>query len=186
MTGYLMEDSREAQRLADKVDPEAWVRRYLVPLDLNNKRILDVGCGPAVIAAELGRQFETATVVGIDASPQRIEAAHANIVDAPNVSVQIGDAHALPFEDESFDFVVCRFLMEYLPDKALAVQEMKRVLKPGGRLFLQDLDGQLVWHYPIDQSLQDGVEKALKLLEKSGFDPMVGRKLFHLCHAAGF
>ena len=49
-----------------------------------------------------------------------------------------GDAHALPFPNESFDSVVCTFSLCNIPDPDLAVSEMKRVLRPGGRLILVD------------------------------------------------
>ncbi|MCA8996996.1 MAG: methyltransferase domain-containing protein [Planctomycetaceae bacterium] len=186
MTDYLMEDDREARRLSEKVVPQEWVDRYLRPLNLHTERILDVGCGPAVITAEIGRRYPRTQVVGIDASPQRIDAAQRNILHVPNVSIQLGDAHILPFDDETFDLVVCRFLLEYLKDKPLAVTEMKRVLRPGGRLLLQDLDGQLIWHDPPDDTLQRGLETVLSILGKSGFDPLIGRKLFHFCQTAGF
>ncbi len=74
--------------------------------------------------------------------------------------------------------------MEYLPDKALAVREMARICKPGGTILLQDLDGQLVWHFPEDPELQPATEKIVNYLAKTGFDPFVGRKLFSLCLGA--
>jgi len=96
----------------------------------------------------------------------------------------VGSALALPFEANSFDLVFSRFLMEYLPDKPLAVQEMARVCRPEGEILLQDLDGQLVWHFPEDRDLQDTTEKVLHYLAGTGFDPFVGRKLFSLCRGA--
>ena len=68
--------------------------------------------------------------------------------------------------------------MEYLPDKQAAVREMARVCSPGGKLLLQDLDGQLVWHYPEDAELQRTTENILSHLAGTGFDPFVGRKAF--------
>jgi hypothetical protein len=50
---------------------------------------------------------------------------------------------------------------------------------------LQDLDGQLLWHYPEDPVVQGTVEKVVRALAATGFDPLVGRKLFSLAHQAG-
>src|SRR5207248_10015511 len=66
-----------------------------------------------------------------------------------------------------------------------AVGELVRVCKPGGKVLLQDLDGQLVWHYPEDALMQQTVARVLKSLAHSGFDPFVGRKLFWLGRNAG-
>ncbi len=62
---------------------------------------------------------------------------------------------------------------------------MVRVLRPGGRLLLQDLDGQLAWHYPIDAELQQGIDRTLHFLSQTGFDPFVGRKLYWYSQQAG-
>ncbi|MGH6621609.1 MAG: hypothetical protein ACREF6_18840, partial [Alphaproteobacteria bacterium] len=74
---------------------------------------------------------------------------------------------------------------QYVPDKERAVAEMVRVCKPGGTVLMQDLDGQLVWHYPEDALMQQTVTRVLNSLEQSGFDPFVGRKLFWLARNAG-
>jgi ubiquinone/menaquinone biosynthesis C-methylase UbiE len=81
--------------------------------------------------------------------------------------------------------VYCRLLLEYLPDKPGAVAELVRVCRPGGQVLLFDLDGQLVWHHPPDPELEIGIQKVLGALQKTGFDPFVGRKLYALAHAAG-
>jgi SAM-dependent methyltransferase len=91
----------------------------------------------------------------------------------------------LPLASNSFDLVYSRFLLEYLSERQTAVQEMVRVCRSGGKVLLQDLDGQLVWHDPIDRGLQARLAKVVKLLGKTGFDPLVGRKLFGIARAAG-
>src|SRR5256885_13262071 len=60
----------------------------------------------------------------------------------------------MEFESNSFDLVYCRMLLQYLREKEQAVAEMTRVCKPGGTVLLQDLDGQLLWHYPEDPGVQ--------------------------------
>lgn len=95
-------------------------------------------------------------VTGIDLSPAMLDIARKRAVDADrNVNLREGDAHRLPFEDESFDTVVCTFSLCNIPDLHQALKEMRRVLRPGGRLALVDHIGSSVT--PI-RWLQKGIE----------------------------
>jgi SAM-dependent methyltransferase len=182
---YIMDDPREAQRLLDKVDAPSWISKYFEQHLQDAKTILSVGCGPGVFLREMAETHPDAEFVGVDLSSERIRDAESRLRGFPNARVQLGDAQALPFESGSFDFVFCRFLMEYLPDKKRAVQEMVRICRGGGKILLQDLDGQLLWHSPEDPELQQTIERVVSRLASTGFDPFVGRKLFNLCFQAG-
>jgi ubiquinone/menaquinone biosynthesis C-methylase UbiE len=122
----------------------------------------------------------------MDISADRIEVAKRNCGGTSNVRFVPGSAENIPFDDDTFDLVYSRFLLEYLPRPQIAVAEMKRVCKPGGTVILQDLDGQLIWHFPEDADLQHRIEVALKHLGKTGFDPLIGRKLFWMLKQASF
>ena len=179
-----MEDPREAQRLLDKVDAHAWIAKFLEPHLPHVRSLLSVGCGPGVFLKELAQNYPGIEVVGVDMSPSRVRGAEERLRGLPNARACVGNAQSLPFDSDSFDLVFSRFLMEYLPNKQGAVREMARVCSQGGKLLLQDLDGQLVWHYPEDAELQNTTEKILSYLAGTGFDPFVGRKLFSLCLGA--
>ena len=181
---YFMEDPREAQRLADKVDAPAWVSRHLAPYLTPASHVLDVGSGPGVIAAAVALGCPRGRVVALDQSAARVRQAHARLAPSGGSAVR-GDAAELPFESGSFDLVYCRFLLEYLRDPARAIREMVRVCRPGGRVLVQDLDGQLLWHYPRDLELERQLAATLEQLAQTGFDPYVGRKLYHHCYSAG-
>jgi ubiquinone/menaquinone biosynthesis C-methylase UbiE len=78
-------------------------------------------------------------VTGIDLSPAMLEVARQRAADlGREVGLREGDAHHLPFADASFDTVVCTFSLCNIPDPHQAVAEMRRVLRPGGRLVLVD------------------------------------------------
>ncbi len=183
-SAYIMEHPREAQRLLDKVDAPAWIDRFIEPYLPGKRSFLSVGCGPAVFLREIAENHPELDVAGVDISSARIRDAAQRLRGLSNARACLGNATSLPFESNSFDMVFCRFLVEYLPDKALAVREMARACKPGGTVLLQDLDGQLVWHFPEDAELQAATEKIVDYLAKTGFDPFVGRKLFSLCLGA--
>ena len=184
-TAYIMEDPREAMRLEVKVDPEAWVRKYLAHRVSPRAEILSVGCGPGVILREVCALDSSIKGTGIDISAERIREAIRNNPANSRVQLLRGDAHAMQFLSDSFDLVYSRMLFEYLHDKEQAAAEMVRVCRPGGTVLLQDLDGQLLWNYPEDPVVQHAVEKVVAGLASTGFDPFVGRKLFSLAHKAG-
>jgi SAM-dependent methyltransferase len=183
-SNYIMDHPREAQRLLDKVDPDAWIAKFIEPHLAGVRNFLSVGCGPGVFLRELAGSHPQMGVAGVDLSASRIRDAEQRLNGLPNARACVGEATHLPFDDNSFDMVFSRFLVEYLPDKMAAVREMARVCRPGGMVMLQDLDGQLVWHFPEDPAIQQATEQVVNFLANTGFDPFVGRKLFSFCLGA--
>ncbi len=92
-------------------------------------RVLDVCTGPGMLAR--GAAGRGATAVGLDFAEQAVAAARQRI---PETEFVQGDAQALPFEDESFDAVVCGYGIIHVPDPEAALAEMRRVLRAGGRV----------------------------------------------------
>lgn len=182
---YIMEHPAEGQRLLDKAEAHPWISKYLEAHLGQIKSLLSVGCGPGVFLPEIAESHPEMEVVGVDKSPLRVQQAEKRFGGLPNAHAFVGDAMALPFGHNRFDLVFCRFLLEYLPEKQLAVREMARVCSDGGKIVLQDLDGQLLWHFPEDLELQKATERVVNHLETTGFDPFVGRKLYSLCVNAG-
>jgi len=182
---YIMEDPREAMRLEVKVDPDAWVQKYLAHRVRPSAEVLSVGCGPGVILRAVANLDPSIRATGVDISSHRLRQAAEKNREHPRVQFVCGDAQSLEFQSNSFDLVYCRMLLQCLKDKRMAVCEMARVCKPGGTVLLQDLDGQLLWHYPEDPAVQRMLEKVVAALGITGFDPFVGRKLFCLARNAG-
>ena len=182
---YIMEDPREGSRLEQKIDPDLWVRTYLQPHLFSGAALLDVGCGPGVLLRAAATADRRIKGTGLDLSPLRVQQAQERNTGNRRMQFFRGDVQQMPFESGSFDVVYTRMLLQYVADKEKAVDEMVRVCKPGGTVMMQDLDGQLVWHYPEDALMQQTVRRVLTSLEHSGFDPFVGRKLFWLARNAG-
>lgn len=98
-------------------------------------RIVDVAAGPGTLS--LLAAAEGVTVSAIDLSPQMVEQCGARIAAAglgASVDVRLGDAQQLPFETGAFDAAFSMFGLMFFPDRAAGLREMKRVLKPGGRV----------------------------------------------------
>ena len=182
---YIMEDPREGLRLEQKVDPDAWVQRYLEPHLYPGAHVLDVGCGPGIILKAAAAVDRRSRGTGVDLGPVRIQQARERNAGNRRLDFVRGDVQQLEFESGTFDVVYSRMLLQYVPDKEKAVGEMVRVCKPGGSVLMQDLDGQLMWHYPEDGLMQQTVARVMNSLQPSGFDPFVGRKLFWLARNSG-
>jgi ubiquinone/menaquinone biosynthesis C-methylase UbiE len=104
-------------------------------------RILDVGCGTGYFARMLSATVGAdGAVVGIDAAPEMIDHAISQTRSGANTSFDVASASALPFPDSSFDVVVSSLTMHHLApaDQLPAIQEMRRVLRPGGTLLIAE------------------------------------------------
>ncbi len=126
-------------------------------------RVLDLACGsghPALDAARL--VAPGGSVVATDLVPEMIEAtarrAQAGRID--NLEVRVVDAEAIDYSDDSFDAVTCRFGIMFCPQPDVAVSEVRRVLKPGGRFAMA------VWDAPEHSPAQTVVGEALRRFER--------------------
>jgi SAM-dependent methyltransferase len=100
------------------------------------ERILDVACGTGVVAREALRVMGTsATVTGVDLNAGMLSVARARDPEGA-IAWREGSVQALPFPDASFTLVLCQQGLQYFPDRAAALREMRRVLVPDGRIVL--------------------------------------------------
>ena len=99
---------------------------------------LDIATGTGHTALALAPHVTS--VVGIDLTPEMLAEAERLRAErgAENVLFRLGDVHQLPFEDASFDLATCRRAAHHFSDIALALREIRRVLRPGGRLVVDD------------------------------------------------
>lgn len=99
--------------------------------DVAGRRILDAGCGSGPLLADL--RDRGATVVGFDASPEMIRLARKRLGD--DIALSVADlTQPLPYEDEAFGDAAAVLVLHYLEDWSMPLQELRRVLKPGGRI----------------------------------------------------
>jgi SAM-dependent methyltransferase len=112
----------------DVTGPDARELTIEAVLESAPERVLEVGCGWGDFAARVQEDLG-ATVIAIDISPRMVELARERGVDARE-----GDVQAIPFEDESFDCAVANCMLYHAPDIDRALAELRRVLRPRGRL----------------------------------------------------
>lgn len=125
-------------------------------------QVLDLGCGTGTLAVDMARAG--AQVVGVDGDEDVLRRAADKAHEAGvEISLRAGLADAIPLEDGSVDAVVCSLLLHHLvpADKAVALAECRRVLRPAGRLLIAD------WGRPADP-LQRAAFFTLQLLD--GFE----------------
>lgn len=158
---------------------------FLEFLELSpDSRVLEVGSGLGILAHEVARRIPHGKVVGLEYSREQLQIAERR--RGENLSFRQGDARELPFENDAFDVVYCRYVLEHLSDPARALSEMHRVLRPGGRIFVQENNNLCLELYP--ECLQfDLLWQNFALLQEAlGGDGLIGKKLLPLLTHAGF
>jgi arsenite methyltransferase len=152
------------------------------------ERVLDVGVGPGLLAADMARAVGPGGAVsGIDISDQMLAVASGRAADlgpdsAP-IEVRLGGADALPYPDGCFDVAVSTQVLEYVPDVPGALAEIRRVLRPGGRVLVLDTDWDSIVWYSTDAAR---MSRLLTTWEEHLVDPFLPRTLFVALRDAGF
>lgn len=116
-----------------------WTQQMIAGLDLTG-RILDNGCGTGLLSEFASQE----NLVGIDISTEMLKMAKKRGYR----NLARGNSMDLPFRQESFDSIVCRSLLHHLPDRAKAVEEISRVLKPGGTAVFADTNKSILSSLP--------------------------------------
>lgn len=177
LVSYILEHEGEFERLEKQATQKHYsLKEEFKHLSLSkNASVLDAGCGSGLVSRFLVEQEPTIKVSAVDFSDIRIAQAKKN--NPPNydqITFERADLNELPFADNTFDFVVSRFVYEYLPNPIHTTKELHRVLKPGGKIYLIDLDGVFLNFWTTDEKLNSQIKK---ISESIDIDLYVGRKL---------
>lgn len=148
--------------------------------------ILEVGSGLGILANCIATRFPGSEVTGIEIAPDQIKKARANFSETPNLIFLEGDALSLEFKESSFDVVYCRYVLEHVSDPAVVLSEIFRVLKAGGKLFVQENNILIYALNPDCPSYSVVLSKFAELQSRMGGDAEIGKKLFCLMKRAGF
>ena len=159
---------------------------YLLPHLRPQWSLLDVGSGPGTITLDLAEVVSSVT--GVESSEAAIDAARANARERGDTTTtfQLGDAHALPFPDASFDVVHAHQVFHHLADPVRAMREMGRVCRPGGLVAVREVDyGPMTW-FPASDGISKWLEVYRTLARANGAEPDAGRRLRSWANEAGF
>jgi SAM-dependent methyltransferase len=145
-------------------------------------RVLEVGSGLGILAAEVAVTAAGVDVIGIEFSAAQIAASSP----APRVTFMQGDAHSLRFPDASFDLVYARYLLEHVSDPERVLHQMRRVVRPGGRVAVCENDVSLLRFDPPVPAFDHAWDVFTRFQATLGGDGLIGRRLYRLFRTAGF
>ncbi|MFE7132561.1 methyltransferase domain-containing protein [Streptomyces sp. NPDC057638] len=151
-------------------------------------RVLDIGCGPGTITADLAALVPEGHVTGVDRAADVVARAreHAAARALENVEFRVGDVNALDFPDDSFDIVHAHQVLQHVGDPVHVLREMRRVCRPGGVVAARDSDyGAFTW-FPEVPALDDWQSLYRRVARANGGEPDAGRRLLSWARAAGF
>ncbi|MBW6493926.1 MAG: class I SAM-dependent methyltransferase [Burkholderiaceae bacterium] len=136
-------------------------------------RWLDVGCGTGALSKTILDRAAPRQVVGIDPSEAFLDFARGHLSD-PRAAFRIGDARALPVEDESVDVAVAGLVLNFVADPARALSEMRRAVRPGGAVAVY------VWDYAGEMQLMRRFWDAATALDPAAHELDEGHR-FPIC-----
>ncbi|MDP6744618.1 MAG: methyltransferase domain-containing protein [SAR324 cluster bacterium] len=153
------QDLEDSYRLADIVKQR---QKTLDVLKLKaGELVLDIGCGVGFLTHEMALQVgKSGKVIGLDKNPAMISHARKRCVRLKQTEFYEGDAGKLPVDDQTLDAVSCTQVLLYVKDVPNVLAEMRRILKPGGRLVIVETDWRGVVLNNADDSLTNKIFSA--------------------------
>lgn len=160
---------------------------YLLPHLSSGTTVLDVGCGPGTITADLATLVTPARVVALEVSEAALAVARTEIIrrGLTNVDFVVGDVTALEFAGDTFDVVHAHQVLQHLRDPVGALREMRRVTKPEGVIAVRDSDYAAFAWYPRLPALDEWLDLYERVARANGGEPDAARHLMAWAHAAG-
>lgn len=142
VSDYGDKESRQTERIYLAPEIVRQRQRTLETLTpAKDEHILDIGCGPGLLAHDLALEVGPGgRVTGLDKSPAMLDLARARCAGLAQVDLVEGDATHLPADEATLDAVTCAQVLLYVEDVERAVGAMHRVLKPGGRAVIVETD----------------------------------------------
>lgn len=152
---------------------------YLLGVLKPRMRILDIGCGPGTITADLAERVPDGHVTGVDHAPDVLERARATAAGRglTNVDFAVADVHALDYPDDTFCVVHAHQVLQHVGDPVQALREMHRVTKPGGFVAVRDGDYAAMTWYPALPGLDDWLDLYERVARGNGGEPDAGRRI---------
>ena len=151
---------------------------YLLPALRPGMSLLDVGCGPGTITADLAERVAPGRVVAVDQAPVIVRRAQDYAAERGlDLDFAVADVHALQFADDTFDVVHAHQVLQHVGDPVQALREMRRVCKPGGIVAARDSDYAAMTWFPLTPGLDQWLDLYHRVARAAGGEPDAGRRL---------
>ena len=148
--------------------------------------VADYGCGPGGLAVELARRVgDHGKVIGLDINAEFLDKTRALAASsglADRVETRVIENDLIPLADQSVDRVLCKNVLEYVPDPEQTIAEFHRVLRPGGIAHVSDSD----WGAVIFEPSAERFARIMSAAAVAFRTPLIGRKLYGMFRRAGF
>ncbi|EYF01549.1 methyltransferase type 11 [Chondromyces apiculatus DSM 436] len=150
-------------------------------------RVADIACGLGDFVLRVQKEFNPEYIIGVDHSRAFLRHAqsHAKSLGIENIEYQYGDAAALLLPDDSFDFVTCRLALQVFHMPEQMVQELYRICRPGGRVYITNEMMSCVTGYPDQALIRHGYDRFLELSRMVGMDFDIGVRTMKILKNAG-
>lgn len=160
---------------------------YLLPQLRPGLSVLDVGCGPATITADLAEIVAPGRVLALEPTEAGLDLARAEAErrGVENVDFAVGDVLALEQADDSFDVVHAHQVLQHVPEPVVALREMARVCRPDGVVAARDADYAAFAWFPLLPGLDDWLALYRQVARANGGEPDAGRRLLAWAREAG-
>ena len=184
---YTMGYGEEFRRVLERRNAQSHAA-HLLPHLRPGMRLLDFGCGPGTISVGLAKAVAPGEFHGIDVEESQVDLARrtARAAGCENVEFRMGSVTDLPFDDGWFDVAHCNAVLMHVPDIRAALNELKRVLKPGGIVSVQELITAASFSAPDFGNLNGMFDTFAKVLSATGGHPQLGREIKNVLYEAGF
>src|SRR5437763_8920738 len=161
---------------------------YLLPHLAKGASLLDVGCGPGTITADLAALVRPGRVTAVEISAEALQLARAEAAarGQDNIDFAVADVHALDFADDTFDMVHAHQVLQHVADPVRALGEMRRVCRPGGVVAVRDADFSAMAWYPELPGMDEWLAVYQRVARANGGEPNAGRRLGSWARQAGF
>jgi SAM-dependent methyltransferase len=161
---------------------------YLLPHLAKGASLLDVGCGPGTITADLAALVRPGRVTAVEISAEALQLARAEATarGQDNIDFAVTDVHALDFAEDTFDVVHAHQVLQHVTDPVRALRELHRVCRPGGLVAARDSDYAAFTWFPHVPALDEWLTLYQRAARANGGEPDAGRRLLSWAHAAGF
>ncbi|MCA2212553.1 class I SAM-dependent methyltransferase [Jidongwangia harbinensis] len=160
---------------------------HLLPHLSSGLSVLDIGCGPGTITADLATRVAPGRVTALELTDAALDLARAEIGrrGLTTVDFAVGDVHALDFPDATFDVAHAHQVLQHVADPVAALREMRRVTRPGGLIAVRDSDYTGFAWFPLLPELDEWLNLYRTVARGNGGEPDAGRRLQSWARAAG-